>query len=290
MPARVDVAAGGRRGESARIDRIDVDVGALGREQDSLHSIVEIGHLALGVSSAERDEHRLQEVGIERHTAAHQEHDFAPVGDASQLIDDQPQPDHQPIGTGRPLQPVNGGVQPAAVSRQVLRLIVESCQHDGSEIRRAEPIDDRVPNLLRCSQAHQVERERVEIDDHEPLVLQVVALDIQRDLGERRRGCAGRSRQVNRRERHDGPRRAVFENPEIVRRQVADRQAVAIDHRHVELDQIGPRTKRLLLPRDCRRPRDPGGDDQRAQLAGGWPTNDPVRRLCHAAIGSKTPT
>ena len=75
-----------------------------------------------------------------------------------------------------------------------------------------------------------------------------VALDVRRDVAHPARGAGARIRQVNRAERGDRLRLAVFEDREVRGGQALHRPAIAVEHRDVEVDQIhaGSKLRRRL--------------------------------------------
>ena len=160
--------------------------------------------------------------------------------------------------------------EPRTIRRQVLDGSVAR-RDDGAKIAGTELIDHRGRNPL-CGDRRLTEGNRpIEQDDHHAafflrgLIRGDVARHDAHPRGVLRPDPIG---QVDLCKSLDLARLAVFENAEVFRRQPADRTALPIQHRHVDLHQIGATSEQGALGRTLsvkiERDRGDRGDDENA--------------------------
>ena len=158
---------------------------------------------------------------------------------------------------------VDRGAKLRPIVGKVLRPPIVGGEHDRHEIVRTKTIDDLVADPPHGLTRGDVEVHRRVVQDHheEPAVVELIRRHVGRDLAHPWRRRRRRGRQFDLCQRDDLLRLAVFEHREIRHRQAADRAAIVVEDRDVEVEDLdaGAERRRLLLlkgqPRSARRER-----------------------------------
>ena len=257
-------------GEASRIERVDVDVGALQAAECFLQIVkiaagVEVLHrepvghagtdqddgLAPDRCVLERRRHGRQCPGqTVRTTAGHHAGEGRPAGHRPGIPARGCPAFRGPLaGSQRGLrrERIDGRDQLARIRGEVLRLAAQR-EHHGSEIVRAEPIDDGVRDLsCRLRDALVVRRHPVVHDDDDDAAqIELIGGDVGADLSHPVGGDRWGRRDVDGCERGDGLRPAVFEHREVLGAQPADRLPVSVKDGDVEPDEVDPDAEGLL--------------------------------------------
>ena len=261
--------------ETAGINRIDIDVGALRR------AIAVVQLDANRIRHAARVGQRA--VGIEGNADADENDRFPPAGERRQGIHDTAKrvrqqlvqrrrryvegveenpargtvdvPSHRDARIRRRVEPIRGGEQPRSVPCELLTgALVEGVDNAG-EVARAERVDGLSGEEACIEDVGRRRGDRVvQHDDYDPLVVDVrVLLDVRRNLSDPRglRRRRDRILEVERLEARDLLRLAVLEDGEVRGLQAPDRAPVAVEDRDVEDDglnaRLEARRRRVLL-------------------------------------------
>ncbi len=153
-------------------------------------------------------------------------------------------------------------VQRRMISRQILVLTVGGENH-GSLVAGPEPIDGPVRHGRGGASHASGNQSIVQHDDHQPMRVELIGDDIQRDDARPRRGVGRRLRRFHDRQRDDWSRFPVFQHRKIAGGQARHRLLLLVEDRYIKLNDVDARVECRRSRRGLAREEDDGADAER---------------------------